>query len=113
MRAYLVIATAYMQRNVFVHSACLLEEMLSRLPWCRVMQRHEEMSNAVIFYINDWSLFPVAGEGGVRPDMGTVTVSRCGVVNVRLGWHDGVAWTGNDGWVRLVDSIREFLLGLC
>jgi hypothetical protein len=113
LRAYLVIATAYMQRNVFVHSGCLLEEMLSRLSWCRVMQRHEEMSNAVIFYINDWSLFPVAGEGGVRPDMGTVTVSRRGVVNVRLGWHDGVVWTGNDGWVRLVDSIREFLLGLC
>ncbi len=114
LRAYLVIATAYMRRNVFVHSGCLLEEMLSRLSWCRVMRRHEEMSNAIIFYINDWSSFPVATEaGGVKPDMGTVTVSRRGVVNVRLGWHDGVEWVGNDSWIRLVDSIRDCLLGLC
>jgi hypothetical protein len=113
LRAYLVIATAYMQRNVFVHSGCLLEEMLSRLSWCRVMHRHEEMSNAIIFYINDWAAFPMASANGPKPDMGTVTVSRRGVVNVRLGWHDGVEWTGNGGWVRLVDAIRDCLLGLC
>ena len=111
LRAYLVIATAYMQRNVFVHNGCLLEEMLSRVSWCRVMRRHEEMSNAVIFYINDWSAFPVAGL--IKPDMGAVTVSRRGVINVRLGWYDGVEWTGNEEWVRLVDLIRDFLTGLC
>ncbi len=77
------------------------------------MHRHEEMSNAIIFYINDWGSFPVAAEGTAKPDMGTVTVSRRGVVNVRLEWHDGVEWTGNEGFVRLVDSIRDFLLGLC
>ncbi len=116
LRAYLVIATAYLRRNVFVHNGCLLEEMLSRLPWCRVMRRHEEMSNAVIFYINDWGVFSSAiGDSAAsqRPDMGTVTVSRRGVVNVRLGWHDGVEWTGNGCWVRLVDSIRDYLLDLC
>ena len=118
LRAYLVIATSYMKRNVFVNSGCLLEEMLGRLSWCRVMRRHEEMSNAIIFYINDWSAFPVVAEmmlqnGRPKPDMGTVTVSRRGVVNVRLGWHDGVEWTGNDGWVRLVDAIRDCLLELC
>ena len=113
LRAYLVIATAYMRRNVFVHSGCLLEEMLGCQPWCRVMRRHEEMSNAIIFYINDWGSFPVAAELGPNPDMGTVTVSRRGVVNVRLGWHDGVVWTGNEGWNRLVDSIRDYLLQLC
>ena len=116
LRAYLVIATAYLRRNVFVHNGCLLEEMLSRLSWCRVMRRHEEMSNAIIFYINDWVAFPMAGdasEGRSKPDMGTVTVSRRGVVNVRLGWHDGVEWTGNDAWIRLVDAIRDCLLELC
>ncbi len=118
LRAYLVIATAYLRRNVFVHCGCLLEEMLIRLPWCRVMRRHEEMSNTIIFYINDWAAFPVVAEmlatdGRPKPDMGTVTVSRRGVVNVRLGWHDGVEWTGNDGWVRLVDAIRDFLLDVC
>jgi hypothetical protein len=39
LKAYLIIATAYMQRNLFVHNGCLLEEMLSRFPWCRVMTR--------------------------------------------------------------------------
>ena len=117
LRSYLVIATAYLRRNVFVHNGCLLEEMLSRLPWCRVMQRHEEMSNAIIFYINDWSAFPVSWDPAVgrskKPDMGTVTVSRRGVINVRLGWHDGVEWSGNDGWIGLVDAIRDCLLELC
>lgn len=39
LKAYLIIATAYMQRNLFVHNGCLLEEMLSRFSWCRVMMR--------------------------------------------------------------------------
>jgi hypothetical protein len=82
------------------------------------MQRHEEMSNAIIFYINDWSAFPVSWDSDTtgrskKPDMGTVTVSRRGVINVRLGWHDGVEWTGNDGWVVLVNAIRDRLLELC
>ena len=119
LRAYLVIATSYLRRNVFVHNGCLLEEMLSRLSWCRVMQRHEEMSNAIIFYITDWAAFsgfiaqPSDGDRVQMPDMGTVTVSRRGVVNVRLGWHDGVVWTGNELWIRLVDLIRDKLLDLC
>ena len=114
LRAYLVIATSYLRRNVFVHNGCLLEEMLSRLSWCRVMRRHEEMSNAIIFYINDWSPFAIPVDNvSAKPDMGTVTVSRRGVVNVRLGWHDGVEWTGNEDWIRLVDSIRDCLLQLC
>jgi len=112
LRAYLIIATAYMRRNLFVHSGCLLEEMLSRFAWCRVMMRHEEMSNAVIFYINAWDAFPMPA-GRARPDMGTVSVSRRGVINVRLGWHDGVEWTGNDEWLALVNAIRDFLLTLC
>jgi hypothetical protein len=119
LRSYLVIATAYLRRNVFVHNGCLLEEMLSRSSWCRVMRRHEEMSNAVIFYISDWGIFPLSwGDDAAvgrakKPDMGTVTVSRRGVVNVRLGWHDGVEWTGNGGWIELVDAIRDRLLELC
>ena len=75
-------------------------------------RRHEEMSNAVIFYINSWDTFCLSS-GRVKPDMGTVTVSRRGVVNVRLGWHDGVDWEGNEEWVALVDSVRDFLLTLC
>jgi len=128
LKAYLIIATAYMRRNLFVHNGCLLEEMLSRFSWCRVMMRfeacifflpssddlhrHEEMSNAVIFYINSWDSFRLS-QGRAKPDMGTVTVSRRGVVNVRLGWHDGVDWEGNEEWVALVDSVRDFLLTLC
>ena len=70
------------------------------------------MSNAIIFYINSWDAFQLPN-GYTKPDMGTVTVSRRGVVNVRLGWHDGVEWEGNETWVALVNSIRDFLLTLC
>ena len=41
LKAYLIIATAYMRRNLFVHGGCLMEELLSRFPWCRVMQRYD------------------------------------------------------------------------
>ena len=41
LNAYLIIATAYMRRNLFVDNGCLLEQMLDRYPWCRVMMRHE------------------------------------------------------------------------
>ena len=74
--------------------------------------RHEEMSNAIIFYINEWTSFRVP-EGYQTPDRGTVTVSRRGIVNVRLAWHNGVVWDGNDGWIVLVNSIRDLLLTLC
>lgn len=45
LKAYLIIATAYMRRNLLVHQGCLLEEMLSRFAWCRVMNR--------LFYSHD------------------------------------------------------------
>lgn len=70
------------------------------------------MSNAVIFYINRWDSFKMPAECG-KPDIGTVTVSRRGIVNVRLGWHDGQVWNGNEEWIELVNSIRDFLLKLC
>ena len=39
LKAYLVIATAYMRRNLFVHGGCLVEQLLSRFSWCRVLRR--------------------------------------------------------------------------
>jgi hypothetical protein len=62
------------------------------------------MSNAVIFYINSWDAFRLS-QGHAKPDMGTVTVSRRGVINVRLGWHDGVDWEGHDEWVALESAV--------
>ena len=84
--------------------------MLSRVPWCRVMQRHDELSNAVLFYINGWAFL---GDRANLPDMCMVSVSRCGVMNVRLGWHSGVEWAGNAEWIALVDAVRDFVNTLC
>jgi hypothetical protein len=109
LKAYLIVVSAFLQKILYVHQCCLLEEMLSRVPWCRVMQRHDEMSNAVLFYINDWSFFGPAQ----YPDMCMVSVSRRGVMNVRLGWHSGVDWTGNEAWIGLVDKVRDFVNTLC
>jgi hypothetical protein len=41
LKAYLIIATSYMKRNLFVCRGCLLEAMLYKLWWVRVMHRHE------------------------------------------------------------------------
>ena len=111
LKAYLIVISAFLLKNLFVHQCCLLEEMLSRVPWCRVVHRHDEMSNAVLFYINDWSHF--AEKSAHFPEMCMVSVSRRGVMNVRLGWHDGVEWTGNDEWIGLVDAVRDFVNMLC
>jgi len=39
LKAYLIIATAYMRRSLFVNNGCLLERMLGQYDWCRVMFR--------------------------------------------------------------------------
>lgn len=113
LKAYLIVVSAFLQKNLYVHQCCLLEEMLSRVPWCRVMQRHDEMSNAVLFYINDFQAFLETADSPSFPDMCMVSVSRRGVMNVRLGWHAGVVWTGNDEWIALVDKVRDFVSTLC
>ena len=112
LKTYLIVATAHLNRNVCVNSGCLIEQMLSaRFPWCRVMRRHEELSNAIIFYINDFKTLDIARENA--PDLGTISISRRGVINARFTWHDGVEWTGNDLWIRLTDSVKDFLLKIC
>jgi hypothetical protein len=109
LKAYLIVISAFLCKNIYVHQCCLLEEMLSRVPWCRVVRRHDEMSNAVLFYIDDWTHFGPAQP----PDMCMVSVSRRGVINARLGWHQGVEWAGNDEWLTLVDAVRDFISALC
>ena len=47
LKAYLIIATAYMRRNLFVNSGCLLEEMLERFAWCRVVGRYAGINGAL------------------------------------------------------------------
>ena len=112
LKTYLIVATAHLNRNVCVNPGCLIEQMLiARFPWCRVMRRHEELSNAIIFYINDWKSLDVPKDRA--PDLGTISVSRRGVVNARFTWHDGIEWTGNDVWTRLTDSVKDFLLKIC
>jgi hypothetical protein len=113
LKAYLIVVSAFLRKNLYVHQCCLLEEMLSRVSWCRVMQRHDEMSNAVLFYIRDWSFLCSEMQSHHRPDMCMVSVSRRGVMNVRLGWHSGVDWTGNAEWIALVDRVRDFVGTLC
>jgi hypothetical protein len=110
LKAYLIVISAFMCKNIYVHQCCLLEQMLSRVPWCRVVTRYDEMSNAVLFHINDWSYFAPRSE---FPEMCLVSVSRRGVINARLGWHHGVEWAGNDEWLSLVDAVRDFLNSLC
>jgi hypothetical protein len=111
LKAYLVVATTHLHRNLFVQSGCLMEQLIAQHPGCRVMQRHEELSNAIIFYVKDWSDFDIPKDRA--PDQGTISVSRRGVVNARFTWHDGSEWEDNATWVRLTESVRLFLLRMC
>ena len=112
LKAYLIVVSAFLCKNIYVHPCCLLEQMLARVPWCRVVNRHEEMSNAVLFYINEWTFFLDAAVV-TFPEMCLVSVSRRGVINVRLGWHDGVEWAGNGEWLALVDAVKGFVDSMC
>ena len=112
LKTYLIVATAHLGRNVCVNQGCLIEQMLDkRFPGCKVMRRHEELSNAIIFYIHDWKNFDVPRQ--MAPDLGTVSISRRGVINARFTWHDGVEWTGNETWITLTNSVKEFIRQLC
>ena len=111
LRAYLIVVTTHLHRNLCVSRGCLMEQMLDQQTACTVMPRHDELSNAVIFYIHSWSQFDVPKDSA--PDQGTISVSRRGVVNVRYTWHDGVEWTDNSTWERLTESVRAFLLMHC
>ena len=71
----------------------------------------QELSNAIIFYIHSWEPFAHALPTHLpAPSMGTISVSRRGVVNVRFAWHDGVLWTEDTAWVKLAEAVRDFLL---
>ena len=112
LKTYLIVATAHLGRNVCVNQGCLIEQMLDkRFPGCKVMRRHEELSNAIIFYIHDWKNFDVPRQ--MAPDLGTVSISRRGVINARFTWHDCVEWTGNETWITLTNSVKEFIRQLC
>jgi hypothetical protein len=111
LKAYLVVATTHLHRNLYVQTHCLMEKLIAAQPGCRVMNRHEELSNAIIFYINDFAAFNMPSDRA--PDRATVSVSRRGVVNARYTWHDGVEWVDNASWVSLTESVRAFLLRMC
>ena len=111
LKAYLVVATTHLHRNLFVQTHCLMENLIALQPGCRVMTRHEELSNAIIFYISDFAAFNVPRDRA--PDRATVSVSRRGVVNARYTWHDGVEWVDNTVWDGLTESVRAFLLRMC
>jgi len=57
LKAYLIIATAYMRRNLFVHTGCLMEQLLSRFAWCRVMYRWVWVSCFLLNLINTCCCF--------------------------------------------------------
>ena len=108
----LVVLQASVGRSLFVKTGCLLDVQLEqRVPWASLCSRCEELCNVVPFAITDWDAagraldFPAIDP----PDTATVSVTRRGVMTLRLTWVSGIAWTSNAAVVRIAETIARFV----
>ena len=93
-----------------VKVGCLLETRLRRLNWVRVMGRHEEVCNVVVFYVKNWRCLGGAARV-MNPKSTTVSVTRRGTMTVRMTW-DGVSWDGNAPFEAAVRELGALVKAL-
>lgn len=109
----IVVLTARLGTAIFIHRDCLLECALQCVPWANVMSRLEELCNVVLFQVSDWSAMQL--QLGMEawehvPASTTVSVSRRGVVTVRLTWREvGRPWEDNTDLVDVTDRLTRFI----
>lgn len=108
----LVVLQTIIGRSLFVKVGCLLDLQLEhRAPWARLCSRCEEVCNVVPFSIVDWDAASraLAFPEIPRPDTATVSVTRRGVLMLRLTWVHGTPWTSNAALERITDTIARFV----
>ena len=111
---HLVVMQTAVRRSLFVHVGCLLDRQLEAGPrWLRPCGRCEELCNVVSFSIRSWKDaaldlpgFPSSLEA---PNTATVSVTRRGVMTVRLTWVRGVEWTCNSALLSVADCLARFV----
>ena len=92
-----------------VRVGCLLEKRLAECHWIKVMRRHEELCNVIVFYVRNWSVFDV--HGWQVPRTTTVSLTRKGTMTVRMTW-DGIDWEDNEPYCRAMWELSSFVRSL-
>ena len=119
--AHLVVLQTSLHRSLYVNMGCLLERQLQdAVGWAVLCSRCEEMCNVVPFNIIRWEAMiahlaltddPLVA-AIVPPDTAMVSVTRRGVLTLRLTWTVGTLWTENDGFLRITEALGRFLHSL-
>lgn len=113
---HLVVLQTPVNRSLFVKAGCLLDHQLdAHAPWAIIGSRCEELCNVVPFSISDWAAasrvleFPADVD---TPSTATVSVTRKGILTLRLTWVKGIPWTDNAPLVRIAETIARFVRDL-
>ena len=119
-RLQLMVLQASIGRSLCVQVGCLLERQLEEDGpyggWVRMCSRCEELCNVVAFTVVDWdraleALGMTAGmmEGLQAPDSAMASVTRRGVMTLRLTWGEGVEWSTSAPLTRFTDLLAGLL----
>ena len=107
------VLTSRLGKAIFIHRGCLLECALQCVPWAHIMSRLEELCNVVLFQVSDWGAMQrQLGMGAWEhvPVSTTVSVSRRGVVTVRLTWKEaGRPWEDNADLLDVTGRLTRFI----
>jgi hypothetical protein len=119
--AHLMVLQTSLNRSLYVNMGCLLERQLQdAVGWAAICSRCEEVCNVVPFIIIHWGAMvahlgltddPVV-RALVPPDTAMASVTRRGVLTLRLTWVRGTPWTSNDGFLRVTERLGRFLYSL-
>ena len=109
VRLQLMVLAMGIGATLDVRVGCLLEKRLSECHWIKVMRRHEELCNVIVFYVKNWSVFQLPT--WQVPRTTTVSLTRKGTMTIRMTW-DGIEWNENETYYRVTRELASFVKSL-
>lgn len=116
LRLGLVVMQTRLGKSLMVTKWCLLETRIREYAWAKDRDRIEELCNTALFGIKDWDL--MLKEFGIKPlslspNSATVSVTRRGVMTVRITWPEpGMHWVDNEALRTVGDCLGRLVAGL-
>jgi hypothetical protein len=109
----LVVLQTSIGRSLLVKVGCLLDAQIQeQAPWACLCSRCEEVCNVVAFAVVDWDAACHAlsmKRITPPPDTATISVTRRGVLTLRLTWVQGLMWVNNDALEETAETIARFV----